>query len=610
MPDYAVHTTFTAKDQVSASFKRMSEAAGKFQSKTSSAFRNATKEGYKFQTVMKGIIAANLIRGAVSGVTNSVQTASSTFLEFDDIIYGAVSRFDDVGPQAANFLDMVKTVGQQARKSIQGTRFSAVDAASTLNELAKAGYKVNAAMNIMPSMMDMATVAQENLADATTMSSDILGAFGLRSNNVQKQLENHKRLNDMLTKSGLLSTGGLRDLYETLQQTAPLSQELGMLPEQVLAFSTVLTNAGIKGSEAATALKRGWLNIFTGKMADEFKANGIAVADQNGKLLDFSVILGTIGKKLEPLTQAQKIPILEKIFGVYGLAGNLKLLRSLEEIADVQQKIADSDGISRLGAEKQNMSLLAKGTILVNSGLDKIYTTFEKFKPGIGAGLDKMIVAVNNWKPDSLIRGLTAAGTILQTLWRILQPFVPLLPYIATYFFVFGTAVKLLSLGQTVFMLFRMGKAMYFALGAAKTLSLLFATSPIGLIATGIALAVVAIIALEKKFGIFSTAWEYWSNKLKQFWTWFQTTTFFKIAEGIGKAGVGFGKALMGMEIPGLEQFGKQSETPAPNKKEAEARQIQFTGNLNINGAPAGTTFDQKTKGAPPLSYAMLGVNP
>ena len=63
MPDYAIGMKFTGKDMVSATMKRMGKQADVTGKRMSSAFRDATKAGYDFQTIVKGIVAANLLRG-------------------------------------------------------------------------------------------------------------------------------------------------------------------------------------------------------------------------------------------------------------------------------------------------------------------------------------------------------------------------------------------------------------------------------------------------------------------------------------------------------------------------------------------------------------------
>lgn len=53
-----------------------------------------------------------------------------------------------------------------------------------------------------------------------------------------------------------------------------------------------------------------------------------------------------------------------------------------------------------------------------------------------------------------------------------------------------------------------------------------------------------------------------------------------------------------------------RAETEAPNRREVEARQaVNFTGQLNIAGAPQGSTFESDTTGAPPIRTDMLGFS-
>jgi phage gp45-like len=48
----------------------------------------------------------------------------------------------------------------------------------------------------------------------------------------------------------------------------------------------------------------------------------------------------------------------------------------------------------------------------------------------------------------------------------------------------------------------------------------------------------------------------------------------------------------------------------APNQaRESNRQSIDFQGNLNISGAPAGSTFSSKTRGAPPIQYEITGPN-
>ncbi|MCK5641501.1 MAG: hypothetical protein KAJ19_11915, partial [Gammaproteobacteria bacterium] len=62
--------------------------------------------------------------------------------------------------------------------------------------------------------------------------------------------------------------------------------------------------------------------------------------------------------------------------------------------------------------------------------------------------------------------------------------------------------------------------------------------------------------------------------------------------------------------IAGFLERKKEAEITAPNKTDVEARQkINFNGQLNISGAPEGSTVSSKTTGAPPIRMDLLGSN-
>ena len=48
----------------------------------------------------------------------------------------------------------------------------------------------------------------------------------------------------------------------------------------------------------------------------------------------------------------------------------------------------------------------------------------------------------------------------------------------------------------------------------------------------------------------------------------------------------------------------------APNAANVAAQQVQFNGQLNIAGAPEGSTVSSETDGAPPIRMELAGANP
>lgn len=464
MPDYAVSTAFNGRDKVSHLFDQMGKAAHRFETSgkrafrgvgqeadhASTALRNATKHGYNFAAIVKGILAANAIRGGIGYVTGGLQNIGQQYLQFGDVMTGAVARFQEVDLRSAAFGQQIDTLGKQVRGAMAGTRYAAVDGAKALNELAKAGYTSVAGVGILPNMIAFATSAQEDLAQATLMSSDILGGFGMRSKDVQEQLKNHIRLNDMLTKSALMATGDLRDMFETMKVVAPLSTQKGVMPETVIAMATALSNAGIKGDIAATAIKRGFMNFYGPRMQEELRANGVNPYDAQGnrrKITDVYADFARAVGKLRPEAQEEAFA---RVFQIYGAAGNVKIVQELAKIAEYEDELRRANGVSEEMARAANTSPLAKLIKVGNAIMEKGFQVLDEYAGKGGKGPDMLLGKIQKFDVRPLIDAITLTGKALWTLYRVAEPFIPMMPYLVGGFVAWKVAMAGLGLVRFV----------------------------------------------------------------------------------------------------------------------------------------------------------------
>lgn len=98
-------------------------------------------------------------------------------------------------------------------------------------------------------------------------------------------------------------------------------------------------------------------------------------------------------------------------------------------------------------------------------------------------------------------------------------------------------------------------------------------------------------------------------DKVKTFFTNLWETTIKPIVTGVADLGGKIGQFFSDVAGGVSDFFGGDENKDAPNRREAEARQqIQFQGQLNIAGAPAGSTINSETRGAPPIRMEMLGA--
>lgn len=598
MPDYAVGTKFTARDEVTPAYRRMGDAADNFRRRTSSAFRNATKEGYKFGTVVKGILAANAIRGGLGFIAQGIRTATSSFVEFDDVMVGAAARFDDIGPAAADFGLQLAKLKQGALAASSGTKYTAVEIGTSLDTLAKAGYTSVAALGTVRSMMDLAQASGEDFAATVSMSNDLLGAFGMRSANAQEQIANQARLNDILAKSGLDANGELLDMFETMKMVGPVSRTAGMGVEEVVAMAVALSNAGIKGSQAATALKHAILNIPSRRMAEEFEANGVAIADSNGNIRKYSTILGEIAGKISKLGNREQTQILERIFGLYGIAGGANLIKSLSQLDIAEKRLKAAGGTAKTVSDIMNKySMKIKLGVLANAALEKSFQVFDAFEYRGKRGIEALTEAIRKWNPERLITGLEATATALGKLWGFLQLIGPYLPAIIQGWIAFRVAVGAIKLANLI----AEGIALNGVLGTMN-LQLAGIGAALGTISAAM-LAVTAAWAAGKSA---VTGKDNWISEAAQ---WLGIVP--KLATDAN--GVITGRAAQQNSFWSGPQASPADANPgrqAPNSKEAQARASRWEGQLTIAGAPPGSTLETKERGVPSFQTALLGLQP
>lgn len=586
MPEHAVGIKFTGKDYLSQHFKRMGSNADKFGTRTSSAFRNATKAGYDFQTVVKGIIAANLIRGGVAQVTRGLGTVVEEFVKFDETMIGAAARFSDIGPDATDFADRLVDLKNRAREAAQGTRYTVGQIGETMNTLAKSGLSTQQAFGMLNPVMNLAKATQEDLAYATSVSSDLMGSFGLRTKDAVKNTANMIRMTDVLTKSALSANVGLEDMFEAMKTVGPVAVSYGLGLEQATAMTGFLGNAGIKGTLAATALKNAMVRIPSKLISAELEANGIAVADLSGNMRPLVDIIADMGEKMKNLGGKKQMQIFESVFGLRAIAGAGAMMRGVDGLREFQKLLEDSAGIAQRTGDRIEQSLGSKLMKLGSAALEAGFKVLEAFESGGRKGIDVFTEKVRNFNVTPIIQSIKGLVGAFQLLWIIIQPLTAYLPELVGAFVAIKAVSAALSFGVAAATMFRFFMAAKAAVGVMGLLNMVMTANPIGMIIVGIGALVAGLIWAGRKFQIFSKTWAWIVDMIKQ------AVAGWKMIFGLTTGSENAPQGLLGGE-------------EAPNYREAMSRQTQFKGRLDITGAPAGSTLT--TEGAPTFDMQLLG---
>jgi TP901 family phage tail tape measure protein len=159
------------------------------------------------------------------------------------------------------------------------TQFSASQAADAMGFLAMAGFDVDDIMSSLPGVLELAAAGNIDLARAADIASNVLSGFGLEAGEVA-------RVNDVLALASISANTNVEQLGNAFKFVAPVAAALGVSVEESAAAIGIMSDAGIQGEMAGTALR----NIL-GQLAKESDELGINVYDLNGQMLPLADII-------------------------------------------------------------------------------------------------------------------------------------------------------------------------------------------------------------------------------------------------------------------------------------------------------------------------------
>ncbi len=266
------------------------------------------------------------------------------------------------------------------------TVFSASQAAEAQSFLAMAGFKSQQIIAALPGVLNLAAAGQMDLARTADIASNILTGFGLSA-------EQTDRVVDVMAKTMTTANTDIGQLGYAMKQVAPTAKTLGMSIEETAAAVAKLSDAGIQGESAGTALRAILLSIIdpsteAGKMMDKL---GISIKDTRGELLPFADVIGNFETAFSRLTDAQKGQVASTIVGREATSAFLELISKgkdalssytdeLRNAAGTAQNIADIQNDTLNGAIKQFQSALEAASITVG----------DNFAPAVRAATEEL----------------------------------------------------------------------------------------------------------------------------------------------------------------------------------------------------------------------------
>ena len=329
------------------------------------ALQEIAAKGEKLKTVGDNITNVGKKFLPVTGVVAGLGTAAvKTAADFDS----AMSKVAAVSGATGADFDALR---DKAREMGSKTKFSASEAAEAMNYMAMAGWKTEDMLEGIEGVMNLAAASGEDLATTSDIVTDALTAFGLSASD-------SGHFADILAAASSNANTNVSMMGETFKYCAPIAGALGFSAEDTAEAIGLMANAGIKGSQAGTAL-RTIMNNLSGDVKICGSSIGevtVATTNADGSMRDLSDILADCRTAFAGLTESEKAQAAESLVGKNAMSGFLALMNAGEgDIDKLSSAIANCDGTAAGMAETMQDNLAGQLQIL-KSQLEELAISF------------------------------------------------------------------------------------------------------------------------------------------------------------------------------------------------------------------------------------------
>lgn len=318
------------------------------------------KKGLGVVTAASGAAIAGLT--ALGGYAIKVGSSFEAGMSKVQAISGATNE------ELTALTDKAKEMGAK-------TKFSATESAEAFQYMAMAGWKTGDMLNGIEGVMNLAAASGEDLASVSDIVTDALTAFGL-------QASDSAHFADVLAKASSNSNTNVGLMGETFKYVAPLAGSMGYSVEDTAVAIGLMANAGIKGSQAGTALRSTLTRLVKPpkEAAEALKNLGISATNSDGTMKPLSQTLGELRAKFSKLDESQKASYAASIAGQEAMSGLLAIVNASQSDYDkLVASINNADGAAKDMADTMNDNLAGATTIMQSTIESFGIAIYDKF---------------------------------------------------------------------------------------------------------------------------------------------------------------------------------------------------------------------------------------
>lgn len=380
----------------------------------------ATLQASRAQTVhaattgqaTKGIVASG---AGLLGLRGAVLAASGPFLAAAVAVTAlgkSLTTFGDLEETLNVFRASTHATAEQMRDVSEAAKdlgndvrlpsVSASDAATAMAALARAGLTVEDSIDAARGVLELATAAEIDNAQATDLVASALNAFGLEGSEAV-------HVADVFANAANAAQGSIADFGVAMQQVAAVSAQVGVSFENTEALLTLLAKAGLRGSDAGTSLRTAFLRLAapTDEAQQLLTDLNIQVRDLQGNVRP--EVFADFAKATEDLAPAVRDAIAATVFGQDAIRA--ALLAGREGVSGLREQ---QEALDRSGTAAEIAAARTEG---LNGQIEALKSSASTAAAGFGGLLSPAVEEYIGFARDAV----TATGFLIEKLQALID---------------------------------------------------------------------------------------------------------------------------------------------------------------------------------------------
>lgn len=345
------------------------------------------------------------IGNAMTALSGKVTELGKNAVEAGESFESQMAKVSAISGATGSELDALKA---KAKEMGANTVFSASEAGQAFEYMAMAGWKTDDMLTSISGIMNLAAASGEDLGTVSDILTDAMTAFGLAADGVTNGVSNAAHFADILAAASSNSNTNVSMMGETFKYVAPVAGALGFSVEDTAQAIGLMANAGIKGSQAGTALRGMFSRLAkpTKEVQGAMDSLGLSITNSDGTMKSLDSIIGDLRGAFAGLSEAEKAQAAASIAGQEGMSGLLAIVNASQGDFDKLK-----GAITGAGGAAESMADTMLDTL---SGKKKLFeSAAEGLSLAIYEHLQEPLKGLFGWGADAVSRlteGLQSGG--------------------------------------------------------------------------------------------------------------------------------------------------------------------------------------------------------